>query len=126
MRSSKTLLLLCLLVSTVCSHAQTTTKPLFNLGVSTGTSSSLTGLITGADLRLAIPGNKGFSFSWLVSAGYVHMGEKYIVRYISGYSMSNITYTYVNLLAVKAGARFFPARNFYIAADAGIAFPTGS
>ncbi len=65
--------------------------------------------VAGADARLQIP--FGSSFSGLITTGYYHYFK-------SGF------FPKVGIVPLKAGLKYFPSKNVYIAGEAGVGFGT--
>ncbi len=102
------------LVSTLLmqqANAQKSTPLRLGFGIDAGsTLKDPTRFVLGADGRLQIP--FGNSFSGIVTAGYYH------------YFKSDKAGEGFGIAPLKAGVKYFPAKNVYIAGEAGVGFGT--
>ncbi len=80
------------------------------VGINAGIATNKTaGFVLGGDLRLQQ--SMGKSVSWTLTPGYTHFFKKDL-------------FAGAGVVPVKAGLKFFPAPNFYLAAEAGAGFFT--
>lgn len=114
MKQFKTFLAVALLLTAICGSAQTN-KPL-RLGISVMPGVSLnnpSGFVLGADARL----QQGFgnsNVSWILTTGYTH--------FFKTKKDGIVMFPTTSFIPVKAGLKFFPSTNVYLAGEIGAGF----
>lgn len=107
-----TITLFCLIATCISKkvNAQNSAPLHFGIGVDAGAAlQNPARFVLGADARLQIP--LGNSFSGIVTTGYYQ------------YFKTGL-YPKIGIVPLKAGLKYFPAKNVYIAGEAGIGFGT--
>ena len=107
-----TIAVFCMITASISQKvsAQKSAPLRFGIGVDAGAAlQNPARLVLGADARMQIP--FGSSFSGIITTGYYHYFK-------SGF------YPKIGIVPLKAGIKYFPVKNVYIAGEAGVGFGT--